>query len=43
MKAEINTKWLSLDLSNNNKENWDKELTKFGLYMQNLQSNGEEK
>ena len=32
----INNKWLSLNLRNDNKENWSKELTSFGLFMQNL-------
>lgn len=29
-------RWLELNLRNDNKENWDKELTKFGLFMQGL-------
>lgn len=37
-KKEINKEWLGIDLSYNNKENWDKELTKFGLYMQKVNS-----
>lgn len=35
-REEINEKWLELNLQNDNKENWDKELTKFSLYMQSL-------
>ena len=38
IKKEINKEWLSVDLSYSNKENWDKELTKFGLYMQKINS-----
>ena len=35
-REEIDKEWLSLNLRNDNKENWDSELTKFGLYMQGL-------
>jgi len=35
-RLQINKKWLSLDLSNDNKENWSRELDKFGVYMQGL-------
>lgn len=31
---EINKQWLSLDLSNANKKNWNRELNRFGLFMQ---------
>jgi|SRR3990167_9660723 len=33
---EIKKKWLSLNLRNDNRENWSKELTNFSLYLQNL-------
>lgn len=35
-EEEIVKKWLELDLTNSNKENWSKELSKFGLYMQEI-------
>lgn len=31
---EIDREWLAIDLTYNNKENWDKELIKFSLFMQ---------
>ena len=34
-RARIDQEWLSLNLRNDNEENWNKELAKFGLFMQN--------
>ena len=36
-RMETVNKWLSLNLTNDNKENWDSELTKFGLYIQQIE------
>lgn len=33
---KVNDKWLSLNLRNDNKENWSSELDKFGVFMQLL-------
>lgn len=38
VKAErerINQEWLSLNLRNDNEKNWNTELAKFGVFMQN--------
>ena len=34
---KIKDEWLSLNLRNDNKKNWGKELNKFGLYIQSLE------
>lgn len=35
-RERINKMWLSLNLRNDNKENWSKELDKYGVFMQSL-------
>lgn len=40
---KVNKEWMSLNLRNDNKENWDKELAKFGVFMQGLSTLIEQK
>lgn len=40
---KVNKEWMSLNLRNDNKENWGKELSKFGVFMQGLSTLIEQK